>query len=273
VISNKNPVIAVIQARMSSSRLPGKVLMPLGGRPLIWHIYQRALSCKKVDKVVIATSTEDTDDELVKFCKDNDLNFFRGELNNVLNRFLSIPNVSKYSYIVRITGDCPFIYPAYIDEQIRLLKKYNGDLIWSKRESSVLEGQGVLSLRSLEHIMKNTNNAEDYEHVGNPYIANNPDKFRIVEVKFSEKFLKYNFRLTIDEEKDYYFLRNIFKHFNKDVQINFIGLLKWLSKNNDISQMNKDVKHKKLNSKLVEIRNKWEIANKAGYAELEIENL
>ena len=254
---------------MSSSRLPGKVLLPLAGTPMIRHIYERATLCEHVDKVIIATSTEPSDDKLVSYCKANNLNYFRGDLENVLGRFLSIPDIKSYSYIVRITGDCPLIHPPFIDKQISFLKKYDGDLIWSQTDSPVLQGQGVHSLRSLEFIKNNSNDSADNEHVGSPYISDNPEKFKIVEIKFTEDFLKYNFRLTVDEKKDYELMSSIFNHFGSDTQIDLMKTLEWLTNNNEISMINQSVSHTKTNIELINKRNNWTIAKKVGYEELE----
>ncbi|GAH65974.1 unnamed protein product, partial [marine sediment metagenome] len=117
----KKPAIAIIQAKMSSTRLPGKVLKPLAGKPIIWHIYNRAEHCKFVDKVVVATSTDSSDDPLVEFCINNNMNYYRGSLNNVLSRFIEIIENDYYPYIARITGDCPLIHPQFIDNQIKAL--------------------------------------------------------------------------------------------------------------------------------------------------------
>lgn len=99
--------IAIIQARMSSTRLPGKVMLPLAGSPVIWHVYNRAQKCKYVDEVIVATSIDKSDDELVDFLKANNMNFYRGSLDNVLKRFMDIVYEKKPQYVVRITADCP----------------------------------------------------------------------------------------------------------------------------------------------------------------------
>ena len=88
--------VAIIQARMSSTRLPGKVLKPLAGKPMIWHIYNRAKHCNNLDEVIVATSTDRTDDVLVDYCKSNKMKFHRGSLDNVLQRYLDI--LEKYEY-------------------------------------------------------------------------------------------------------------------------------------------------------------------------------
>ena len=121
-------VVAIIQARMSSTRLPGKVLKPLIGKPIIHHIYERVKRCSEVDNVVVATSTDLSDDELYRYCEDNQITCIRGDLQNVLQRFFDV--LAKYpsQYIVRITGDCPLIHPPFIDDQIRALKYFDADL-------------------------------------------------------------------------------------------------------------------------------------------------
>ena len=115
------PAIAIIQARMSSTRLPGKVLLPLAGKPVIHHIVDRAKSCENIGKVVVATSVENSDNPLVEYCKKNNIEYYRGNLNNVLSRFIAILNLNNYDYCVRITGDCPLIHPPFIDSQILAL--------------------------------------------------------------------------------------------------------------------------------------------------------
>ena len=117
----KMNVIAIIQARMSSSRLPGKVLFDLAGKPIIWHIVNRLKECKNVNHIVVATSNLSSDDDLVNYCKNNKIDYYRGSLNNVLSRFTELLDIYKSNYFVRVTGDCPLISPIYIDNQIYAL--------------------------------------------------------------------------------------------------------------------------------------------------------
>ena len=141
--------IAIIQARCSSTRLPGKVLMPLAGAPMIWHIVKRAQACQHVDKVVVATSSEASDDPLADYCDQVGLVCYRGSLGNVLSRYINLLRQYPHDYVVRITGDCPLIHPPFIDRQLELLHFYKGDMVLLDRSSSVLEGQGVHSSSSL----------------------------------------------------------------------------------------------------------------------------
>ena len=165
--------IAIIQARMSSSRLPRKVMSNLSGEPMIRRIYDLVNKCDYVDKVIVATSLEKTDDELFEYCKSNKLNVYRGSLNNVLSRFVEI--IKKYNpkLIVRITGDCPFIYPVFIDKQIKILLQTGADYIISKKEVNILCGQSVHSSSSLLFVAENSSCADDLEHVGSPFLTRN----------------------------------------------------------------------------------------------------
>lgn len=260
----KKTAIAIIQARMSSSRLPGKVLKPLAGKAMIWHIYQRALKCKLVDKVIIATSTEKSDDPLAVFCERNNLNVFRGDLNNVLSRFLEILEKDPHSYFVRITGDCPLICPAFIDQQIMALYKFDGDVTWSERSCASLEGQGIHSSRSLFYINEKSMDPEDLEHVGSKYFAENPTEFRIVEMDIPEDLCVNKYRLTVDEENDYRLIKTLYDNLYTSEPIDLLDALIWLDGHPDIANVNKNVFHKRLNIELEEKRRLWAEIPKAG---------
>ncbi len=260
----KKPAIAIIQARMSSTRLYGKVLKPLAGKPVIWHIYNRAEHCRFVDKIVVATSTDSSDDPLVEFCINNNMNYYRGSLNNVLSRFWEILEKGSYPYFVRVTGDCPLICPAFIDQQIMALYKFDGDVIWSKRSCSILEGQGVHSFRSLSYINEKSIDAEDFEHVGSKYLTENPNEFRIVEIDIPEDLCLNKYRLTVDEENDYRLIKTLYDNLYSSEPIDLLDALIWLDSHPNIANVNKDVSHKRLNIELEEKRSLWARISKVG---------
>lgn len=250
---------------MSSSRLPGKVMKPLAGKPMIWHIYKRAEACKFVDYVIIATSTDISDDPLINYCESENLNYYRGSLDNVLSRFLNILDDKDHQYVVRITGDCPLIHPEFIDNQIMALNTFDGDVIWLEENSSVLEGQGVFSTRSLQYIFKQSTNKEDLEHVGSVYISENPDQFRIVHLSLPEYLVSEDIRITVDEKDDYDLLNEIYSNLWKSSYIDLKEVLHWLKKNPELLEMNKAVHHKKLNIEIKKKRKEWTDLEKAGY--------
>jgi spore coat polysaccharide biosynthesis protein SpsF len=242
--------IAIIQARMSSTRLPGKVLLPLAGKPMIHHIVDRAKLCTNVGKIVVATSVENSDNPLVEYCRENNIDYYRGSLNNVLSRFVEILNINNFEYCVRITGDCPLIHPSFIDAQILALNKYNGDLLWTEKQSTVLEGQGVISSRALNRVSENANDPDDLEHVGSNYFLNNKDEFKYVELKISKEYFNYNYRLTVDEINDYEFVKYIYEQNWDSLPIKLKDVMGWLVGLDKSKIKNQTIQHSKINQRL-----------------------
>ena len=114
--------VAIIQARMSSSRLPGKVLMHVKKKPLLLYMYERVKASNEIDEVIIATSNEESDDVIVKLCKENNIMYMRGSLNDVLDRYYQAAKITNASLVVRLTADCPIIDPSVIDSIIGVYK-------------------------------------------------------------------------------------------------------------------------------------------------------
>ena len=247
---DKKPAIAIIQARMSSKRLPGKVMLPLANKPVIHHIVDRAKLCKSVDKVIVATSIDKSDDSLAEYCIENKINCFRGSLNNVLSRYIILLKKYNYDYCVRITGDCPLIHPSFIDAQIEALRQFNGDIIWTEKQSPVLEGQGVISKNAMLNIYNNASDLDDLEHVGSKYILNKSEEFKFVGMQIPEKYYNYNYRITLDEKSDYEFLESIFAQSWNSNFIDLNEVLQWLDGLDETEIINKHIQHSLINEKL-----------------------
>jgi spore coat polysaccharide biosynthesis protein SpsF len=234
--------IAIIQARMSSTRLPGKVLLPLAGRPILWHIVQRARACKEVDEVVVATSTDPSDDQLVRFCQDSDIEFHRGSLSNVLSRYTKILGEKPHDYCVRITGDCPLIDPDFIDLQLQALSSMSADFIWLSSPVPVLCGQGAHSSRSLFQVASASCHPDDLEHVGSRYFSTHPDEFKIVGLNPPQELVSENWRVTVDEPVDYFLMQELYESlWEGDGYIALNRALKWLNENSKVSSINNHV--------------------------------
>ena len=249
--------IAIIQARMSSSRLPGKVMMPLAGHPMIWHIVERARACRLVEKVVVATSTEKSDDPLVAFCQQEGIDCFRGSLDNVLSRFIKILDDYPYEYCVRITGDCPLIDPEFIDKQIFALQTNDADLVWLDPSVSVLEGQGAHSASSLKLIASKSQHPDDLEHVGSRFLSEHPDKFRIIGMHPPESLSNLNWRITVDEVQDYRMMQHLYEDLWDGEPVPLEAAFTWLAQNSDLSKINKKVEHSAINQELAAKRRAW----------------
>ena len=253
--------IAIIQARMSSKRLPGKVLLNLAGKPMLWHIIQRLKKCKYVDKIVIATSVEVSDNPIEDFCRKNDFLFYRGSLNNVFQRFIDVIRNYPHNYFVRITADCPLITPVFIDKQIIALKKYDADLVCLTEDIPVLAGQGVQSCKSLLRIVDKIISKEDKEHVASIYITNNPKEFQIVGLNAPEIYTKNKFRVTVDELDDYNFMNSLYeKLWENNKPIDTVEAINWMKSNNSIININKNVEDSKVN-RLVKSKHKLLLDN------------
>jgi spore coat polysaccharide biosynthesis protein SpsF len=251
------PAVAVIQARMSSSRLPGKVLMPLAGRPMIWHIVERARACRSVDEVIVATSSEASDDRLADFCAAHGIACHRGSLEDVLGRYLEVLRDRPQWYCVRVTGDCPMIDPVFIDRQVAALAAHDGDMIWIDGPAPLLEGQGVHSVRSLLLVDERSNHSDDREHVGSRYFAEHPEEFRVVGLNLSKELYDARWRLTIDEREDYELMAKLYAALWRGTPIPLGDAVDWLERNPESASLNRDVEHRPLNQELTRKRAAW----------------
>ena len=251
------PAIAIIQARLSSSRLPGKVMKPLAGRPMIWHIVQRARACQRVDHVVVATSVEPSDDPLAAYCTQADIPCHRGSLNNVLSRYLEVLHAHPHPYVVRITGDCPLIDPSFIDRQILALHAHDGDQTWLSAPAPVLGGQGVHSTRSLQYILQCSNHPDDLEHVGSRYLAEHPEQFRIIGMQPPKALTQANWRVTVDEAADYEMMQHLYTALWQGQPIALKDALAWMAKHPKMATHNQAVPHSAINQELRAKRQTW----------------
>jgi spore coat polysaccharide biosynthesis protein SpsF len=242
--------IAIIQARMSSSRLPGKVMKRLAGKPMIWHIVQRAKACHLVDEVVVATSSESSDDMLAEFCMKSKIKYHRGSLQNVLARYLEVLEDHPREYFVRITGDCPLIDPAFIDKQLLALKAHDGDLVWLNPSLSVFEGQGAHSTRALKLVAAKTRHPDDLEHVGSLYFLEHPQEFRVIGMYPPEALINHKWRITVDESKDYEMMEKLYESLWHGNPISLPDALEWLSNNRAMSESNMLVRPSTINREL-----------------------
>ena len=256
--------VAIIQARMSSTRLPGKVLLPLAGKPVIWHVVDRLKRCERVERIVVATSLDASDDVLAEYLKAHAIECHRGNLENVLQRFLDVLRATQYSLFVRVTADCPLIEPKFIDEQICALEQFDGDVIWLGQQTSVLEGQGVRSARSLRYIHERSTSSEDQEHVGSIYLSRHPEEFRIVEMHIPREYCIRDVRLTLDEDDDYKMFSEIYGSLWKDRPVDLLEALEWLKANPGVTETNRSVKHSVINQEVRGYFGSWVSAPKVG---------
>jgi spore coat polysaccharide biosynthesis protein SpsF len=207
-------ILAVLQARVSSTRLPGKVLKPILGVPMIIRQIERVKRAKLIDKLVIATSIDKSDDQLADLCRDYQLDCFRGSLDDVLDRFYQAALKYNPEQVVRLTGDCPLTDPEVIDKVIELHLKGNYDYTSNVFELSYPDGLDVEVVRfvCLERAWKEAKLMSQREHV-TIFIHQQPQLFKIGCVK-NQKDLS-NLRWTVDEPEDLILITRIYEHFYK----------------------------------------------------------
>ena len=242
----KENIVAIIQARMGSIRLPGKVLMDIEGKPMLWHVINRVKYSKLINKIVIATSTNKKDDVIEEFCKSNNIDFYRGSEMDVLDRYYQAAKVFKASLIVRITSDCPLIDPEVVDLVIKTHLSSDVDYTSNNIKRTFPRGLDteVFKLSALEKAYKEAVAPYQREHV-TVYIYENPYLFRLNNVK-NDKDISY-LRWTVDEKADLHFVREIYKRLNKEDRIFLMrDILNVLEREPFLIEINKYVKQKSI---------------------------
>ena len=201
---------AIIQARMGSSRLPGKVLRPLLDEPVLAHVVRRVSAAESVESVIVATSILPIDDAIEEWSRANQIEVFRGSETDVLDRFLGAARRHQTSILARITADCPMHDPKIIDRVAALYFDGEFDYVSNVNPPTFPDGIDVevFSLDALERSWRETNDSADREHVTR-YIRRNPDKFRIGNVTQATDMSQR--RWTLDTESDFEFITNIFE--------------------------------------------------------------
>ena len=201
-------VVAIVQARMNSSRLPGKVLKPLAGMPVLGHVVERLSYCRLVDSIVVATSLEASDDIIEVYCEEMNVKVFRGSLDDVLDRYYQAAQIYEADSIVRITADCPAIDPVIVDAVITGFLSGNYDFYGLGGEFPDGLDCSVFAFSAIERAWREASLKSEREHVG-PYIENNPDLFRNGSLNIFNGLS--NQRWTLDEYDDYRLLTKIFE--------------------------------------------------------------
>jgi spore coat polysaccharide biosynthesis protein SpsF (cytidylyltransferase family) len=204
-------MIAIIQARMGSTRLPGKVLMNLEDKTVLEHVVQRVKSSELVDDVVVATTIEKKDLLIVGLCANLGISVYCGSEDDVLNRYYQVARLFKADNVVRITSDCPVIDPKVISEVISLHLKSNADYTSNILVETFPDGQDVevFTFASLTSAWKNAKLLSEREHV-TPYLRNHPELFKHSILKYKEDISQK--RWTLDNAVDLDFLGQVYKH-------------------------------------------------------------
>ena len=201
---------AILQARVSSSRLPGKVLKSLLGVPMLLRQIERLQKSQKIDQLLVAISTEPTDDLIYKLCKENGIECHRGSLDDVLDRFYQAARVFTPEHVVRLTADCPLTDPQLIDEAIEFYTGGGFDYASNSIQATYPDGLDVEVFRftCLEQVWREAQLLSQREHV-TPFIYQHPLRFKIGYFKSSTDLS--HLRWTVDEPKDFELITMIYE--------------------------------------------------------------
>lgn len=193
-------VVIIIQARMSSTRFPGKVLAPLGGETVLMQVVRRASRIRPFSAVVVATSAETSDDAISDYCADHGIDVFRDSLNDVLARYRNCAQVYGAETIVRITADCPLLDPLLSSRVLEMHTRDEND--YTTLGTGFPDGVDtqIFSRRALELSFSEATEAEEREHIG-MFVERNPHRFKSAQLPSTKNLGKI--RLTLDFPEDY----------------------------------------------------------------------
>ena len=235
-------ISAIIQARVSSTRLPNKVFANIEGKPLLWHVVDRLKNSIYLDNIIIATTDNIADDLIEHWASENGISCFRGSEINVLKRYYDAAKKYNLTTIVRITADDPFKDYKIMDEVINQFILGKADFACNNYPPTFPEGLDVevFSFASLEIAFKNAKTDFEKEHV-TQYFYKNPDDFLISKLYYKKNLSKL--RWTIDTDEDLRMVRKVYSKFKNDKIIYLMDdILKIINENPDILLINKNIK-------------------------------
>ena len=203
-------VVALLQARTTSTRFPGKVLKPILGVPMLARQIERVRRAKLIDNLVVATSDDESDNDIACLCHSIGVDVHRGSLLDVLDRMTQAARFYEADWIVRLTGDCPLTDPGVIDAAIEMAVAGEYDYVSNALEPTYPDGVDVEVLRApvLECAWKEAKLASEREHV-TPFIYKRPCRFRIGQLKAMDD--SSHLRLTVDEPRDFELVSEIYE--------------------------------------------------------------
>ncbi|MDZ7344075.1 MAG: glycosyltransferase family protein [candidate division KSB1 bacterium] len=258
-------IIAIIQGRMSSSRLPGKILADIAGQPMLQRVFIRTSRSASVSQTIFATTTDPSDDPVAEYCEWSGIPFTRGNLYDVLDRYYQTAKQAKADVVVRITADCPVIDPDLIDEAVHTLLEDEYDFVCNRlpppysRTYPIGLDVEVCTFKALKQAWKDAKEPQHREHVM-PYFyegvqlsavsrqrseGTSPRGFRVALLNHTTDFGDY--RWTVDTPEDLEFMRQVYSRFNGRDDFSWKEVLDLVHDEPDLMKINAGVHHKTLN--------------------------
>lgn len=248
-VSLKDPslqVAIVVQARMGSSRLPGKVLKEVLGKPLLFYLLERLKRCRKADAIVVATTDQPQDEVIDRYARAMDVHAVRGDENNVLSRFGLACNLVNADVVVRITADCPLMDPQVVDQMIEEFLKADLDYLSNTLQRTYPRGLDIeiFSRKALEKALTEGKTPSEQEHV-TPYFYQHPEAFRLKNFSYKRNESKH--RWTVDTSEDLQLVTRILEAlYPNNKTFSLEDMLKLISEHPDWEEINRDVVQKSL---------------------------
>lgn len=243
-------VVCLVQARVGSTRLPGKILKEICGKTILHHEIDRLKKCKEIDEIVIATTDKEDDDKIVNEAKKLSVKYFRGSENDVLSRFYYAAKENNADIIVRVTSDCPCIDFEILDKMLIYFKeKYKEkqvDYLSNTIKRTYPRGYDIeiFTFSALEKSYINAEKEYEREHV-TPYIYDKTNNF--LKLSFENKEDYSNYRVTLDTIEDFIVIKNIFENlYYKNPYFKLNDVVQYLNNNLHIVDINKHIEQKKL---------------------------
>lgn len=238
--------VAIIQARMGSTRLPGKVMEDLAGQTMLARVVNRTKRARTLQKVAIATSRLHRDDAIADLCRWHGWDCYRGSENDLLDRYYQTAQIFHADTVVRITSDCPLIDPAVVDQVVNTFREdpktdYASNTLPVRTFPRGLDAE-VFSMKVLQRLWREDQNPETREHV-TQYIYQNLDLFRIRGVTNNKDLSAW--RWTVDTRDDLAFIRKIYDHFQND-EFSWQDVAQLLALHPDWPLMNAQIQQKTL---------------------------
>lgn len=237
---------AIIEARMTSTRLPGKVLRQACGRTFLDLMIDRLEMMHSIDSVIVATTTNREDDEIVDVATARKIDVFRGSENDVLDRVLKAAQQYNVDVIVETTADCPLIDPKESDLVVEKFRNESVDYCSNILKRSYPRGMDtqVFTTNTLADVASRTNHPTDHEHPS-IYIYSHPELYSLANIEAPNHLFDPDLRLTVDTPEDFELIRNIFEHFLPNGNEFFLSdILNFLNANPHLKELNSHVEQK-----------------------------
>lgn len=246
-LKNDLKIVCIIQGRMGSSRLPGKVLKDIGGKPMLEWVVERAAMSAYIDEVMVATTTDVSDEPIAAYCAEANIRCYRGSVYDVLDRFYQAAKLAEADVVVRVTADCPLLDPWLVDETIEALLENEADFSANRlpppfhRTYPIGLDVEAATFAALERAWNEADTKFEREHVM-PYLYNEEGRFKVVVIDNDEDHGEA--RWTVDTPEDLEVVRGLAALFDGRMDFNWYEVLDVYQQHEDLKGLNAAVQHK-----------------------------